>query len=125
MKSSSTSPQLLARIKTSADGNPDFYVRNGKKHYRIVLEVDNAPANAYAATFELDPTYYDRLRTKSPDSDGKFRLETSTYGDYNIGVSLRTIDGREPSFRTSVKAALERVQENLANPEAVKDIASH
>jgi hypothetical protein len=121
-------PQLVARFEIDPSGTPVFTERSGQRHYKIIFEVQNPPTGAYAATFELDPSYYDPRRTLAADSAGRFRLETTAYGDYEVKVRLRTKEGDIPLLET-VQRALDKSREHMgANPaidEAIQYIASH
>jgi pYEATS domain-containing protein involved in immunity len=127
--SSVTLPRLLARFEIDERGAPAFFETGGKRHYKIVYEVENAPEGTYAATFELDPSYYDPYRTLTPDTDGKFRLTTTAYGDYGVMVRLRTKEGEVPLPLGTLSMALQNARQHMgANPavdEAVEYIASH
>lgn len=94
--SAENAPRITAKFETDEKGEPEFVDAGGRKHYRIVLEVQNPPSDAYLATFELDPSYYDPYRTRSLTEDGTFRLETTSYGDYDLKVRLRTKRGEVP-----------------------------
>ncbi len=119
-------PRLIARFETDERGAPSFLPGKNLRHYKIVLEVENPPPDAYAATFELDPTYYDPVRTISPDHDGKFRLEMASYGDYPVTVKMRTKQGEVPLINT-LSQALENAQQSGAPAitEAISYIANH
>lgn len=86
-------PEIVARFETDAEGLPEFNQGSDKKHYKLVLEVKNAPPDVYVAQFELDPTYYDPLRTVRPDDEGRFVLRTTSYGDYPVTVTLMSSQG--------------------------------
>ena len=99
-------PELVACFATDERGKPDAVPsKTGLKHYRIVLEVKNAPPDVLAATFELDPSYYLPVRTVEPDAAGNLRLETTAYGDYPLKVDLRTKSGAIP-LKTTLRKAL-------------------
>lgn len=123
-------PRLVARLETDQSGRPAFVKGDDKRHYKLVFEVENAPKDTYAATFELDPTYYDPMRTVSPGDDGQFRLQTTTYGDYDLQVRLRTKTGEIPLI-DSVSRALQRWRSDAgpksdpAVDEAISYIANH
>jgi hypothetical protein len=112
-----TSPQLIAQFETDNDGKPRFFERGGHKHYKLVFEVENMPKDVYAGTFELDPTYYDPVRTLRPDK-GKLKLETTSYGDYDLKISLRTRDG-EIVFVDNLVRALERARAKMPDNPAI------
>lgn len=86
-------PRLIANFRTDARGVPKFKDRGRRRHYKIVIEVENPPKDTYAATFSLDPSYYDSLREITPDEAGAIRLAISSYGDYAVAVKLRTSKG--------------------------------
>ena len=118
-------PEIRARFALDAAGNPqfEFVEEDQKKHYKLMLEVENLPADVYAATFELDPTYYDPVQTVRPDDQGRVRLETTSYGDYRLKVRLRTKEG-EIQVVDSLVGALRRSQPDMpANPAIVQAIA--
>ncbi len=100
-------PAIVARFKTDTEGNPVFVTDGDTKHYEVTIGVENAPQETYAATFELDPTYYDPIQTVRPDTEGQFSLETTSYGDYDVTVRLRTKEGEIP-LADSLKRALQR-----------------
>ena len=123
-------PKLTIRLAKDKQGNPAVVKEaEGRKHYKVVLEVDDAPSDTYAATFELDPSYYDPLRTLKPDADGKFRLETTTYGDYPVFVRLHRAGGSDVTLKDNVVRALTRTSSNepesLAFQVALNDIAKN
>lgn len=120
----SAKPRLTAQFKTDDQGDPAFVESNGRKHYQIVFEVENAPNDAYAATFELDPTYYDSVRTLPPGADGNFRLEAASYGDYELRVKLRTKTGEVPVMDT-LAHALRMSQKNAVQNEAVREAIAY
>jgi len=99
-------PKLIAQFEMDPDGAPKIIDARGKKHYKIVFKVKDAP-EAYAATFELDPSYIDPVRNVSPDTIGEFALKTTTYGDYAVKVLLQTKEG-QLQLTDSVSNALSR-----------------
>jgi len=122
-------PWLNVRLEVDAQGKPEV-IRTGKlQHYKVIFEVENAPPDTYAATFELDPTYYDPLRTLQPDDKGGFRLETTTYGDYPLIVRLHRPKTGDLVIKESVARALRRARKTMpAGPEiddALAYIADH
>jgi hypothetical protein len=122
-------PQITVRFSTDANGVPEVVSRDGKRHYRVVFEIENAPADAYAATYELDPSYYDSVRTLKRDDDGKFQLKVGTFGDYPVIVHLHRPDAGDLTLKEGVARALKRARETMpANPEvdkALSYIADH
>jgi transcription initiation factor IIF auxiliary subunit len=122
-------PHLGARFLTSASGEPEFVGERDHRHYKVILEIEDLPKDVYAATFELHPTYYDPVRTLRPDQNGQIRLETTTYGDYDLSVLLRTKEGEE-RIRGNLLQELRRWYEKmgLSNPaiqKALADIAAN
>jgi len=101
-------PRLTVRLKTDEAGRPAFIDGRRFRHYKVVSEVENAPADAFAATFDLDPAYYDPSRTVQPQSTGRFRLETTTYGDFPLTVRLRRSKGEDIVLKEGVARALRR-----------------
>jgi hypothetical protein len=111
-------PKINVRLETDAHGQPEVARRNKLHHYKVVFEVENAPSDTYAATFELDPeTYYDPIRVLSPDQQGNFRLETTTYGDYPLVVRLHRKAG-DIVLKEGVARGLRRARGSMPhNPE--------
>ena len=120
-------PQLVARFATNEQGEPQYVETSAGKHYRIVIEVENAPSDLVAATFELDPTYYLPVRTIEPDVDGRVKLETTAYGDYALKVDLRSKSGVIP-VKTTLRKALLSGEAREQEPKigaAMAEIAAH
>ena len=125
--SETVDPGLVVRLKTDAAGNPSFVMGRTKRHYRIVLEIENAPEDAYLAQVELDKkTYHDSVRNLERAPDGRFRLETTTYGDYPVAVHLYRTGGYDVFFNETIAKALRR--STAASPpaiaQAVEDITN-
>ncbi len=127
-------PTLAMRLQTGTDGKPVMVERDGTRHYSVVLEVQNAPADTYVATFELDPTDYDPVRTLTPDAHGNIRLSTTTSGDYPVLVRISRSGGASTVLKESVARALRRGHEAEQSPagedrsaisQALNDIATH
>jgi hypothetical protein len=119
-------PELVVRLKTDAAGRPAALTGRNHQHYRVEFEVRNPPPDTYAATFELHPSYPDPVRTLPPDSEGRFRLSTTTYGDYPVVVRLRTRTGDEVVVRETVARALRRSPSSTPALKAAVDyIAAH
>ena len=122
-------PKVTVRLATDDAGKPEIAATDDFTHYNVVFEVENAPADTYAATIELDrSTYYDPVRTLTPDENGKFRLETTTYGDYPLIVRLHRKNG-DLVISEGLARALRRSRASMPDsPEidtAVSYIASH
>ncbi len=127
-------PKLAVRLQTDKDGRPIVVQRDGTRHYSVLLEVRNAPADTYAATFELDPTDYDPVRTLAPDAQGNIRLSTTTSGDFPVLVRISRSGGANTVLKESVARALRRGHETepsaagedrSAISQALNDIAAH
>jgi hypothetical protein len=109
--SPSDDPTLSVRLETDEAGSPEFVEGDDKRHYKVVFEIENAPPDAYAATFELDASSYcDSVRTLRPESDGKFRLATTTCGDYPVIVRLHRSKGEDRILKDSVFRGLKRAR---------------
>jgi hypothetical protein len=123
------SPSLGVRFQVGANGEPQFIDQGGHRHYKVVFEIENLPEGVYAATFELDPTYFDPVRTLRPDENGRIRLEVNAYGDYDVNVRLRTREG-EVRVRGNLYRELQRSCQEMklggpAIEEALADIAAN
>ncbi|HXZ01756.1 MAG TPA: hypothetical protein VEI03_17305 [Stellaceae bacterium] len=122
-------PNLVVRLVTDDQGRPKYIEDDDQRHYKVVFEVENAPEDAYVATFELDPSYYDPIRTLKPDSDGKFRLATTTHGDYPLIVRLLRSNGVELVLKDSIVRGLRRTRSTMASSPAIdaalSEIADH
>lgn len=88
-------PNLTIRLKTDPGRRPTFQEGTDHRHYGVIFEIENAPADAYAATFELDPSsYYDPVRTLRPQAEGQFRLETTNLRRLSGGGAAVPCQGR-------------------------------
>jgi hypothetical protein len=104
-----TEPKLTVQLKLDDAGHPIFVDDTKHRRYNVIMEVENAPSDTYAATFELDPTTsYDAVRTLKPEPDGGFRLETTTYGDYPVVVRLRRSNGEDLILKDGIARGLRR-----------------
>jgi hypothetical protein len=102
-------PKIIVHLATESEGDPTM-AKGTHRSARTVLEVENAPADTYAATFELDPSYYDPVSIVRPDPDGKFRLETTGYTNHPVIVRLHRTPGKEITLREWVGGGLKRAQ---------------
>lgn len=127
-------PRLTVRLERAPDGTPRVTERDGQRHYAVVFEVENAPPDTYAATFELDPSYYDPVRTVTPDGEGRVRLHITTYGDYPVLVRLSRYKGPSVVLKEMVSRALRRGLEEPSTgtpttgpaiTRALEDISAH
>jgi hypothetical protein len=121
-------PRLTVRFETDPSGNPTFVQDSDKKHYYLAFEVDDLPADVYAATFELDPTYWDPVQTIFPQNR-RATLRTTSYGDYGLRVTLRSKGGPDLPIIDTVVRALSRARSSMPpNPtidSAIADLAAH
>jgi hypothetical protein len=121
-------PRLTVRFETDPSGNPIFFPDSDKKHYRLTFEVDDVPPDVYAATFVLDPTYYDPRQTVYPQNQ-QVALHITSYGDYALSVLLHTREGKDVAIFDSVVQALRRARPSMPpNPTidtAIAELAAH
>lgn len=125
-----TEPKLTVQFKLDETGHPTFIDGPEHRRYNVILEVENAPPDAYAATFELDPsTSYDAVHTLKPEPNGGFRLETTTYGDFPVVVRLRRSAGEDLVLKDGVARGLRRMHTRVMAlapiSEALSYIADH
>ena len=100
-------PKLTVHLKLDVAGRPTFVEGPDRRRYGLILEVENAPPDAYAATFELDPAItYDAAHTLRPNPNGGFRLETTTYGDSPVIVRLFRSNGEDLVLKDSIARGL-------------------
>ncbi len=123
-------PKLSVQLKTDDGGHPTFIDGPDHRRYNVILTVENAPPDAYAATFELDPsTHYDPVRTLKPEPDGGFRLETTAAGDFPVVVRLRRSKGEDLVLKDGIARSLRRTHAPGDGPhplaEALSYIAEH
>lgn len=117
-------PKITVRLETNEQGRPLVTHESGKDRYEIIFEVENAPEDTYAATFELDPSDYDSVRKLSPEADGKIRLKTTTHGDYPLIVRLHRAKAPDLVLREGIARGLRRARETMpANPEVADALA--
>lgn len=103
-----TEPRLSIHLEADANGTPKFVAGQNHKHYNVVFEIEDAPADAYAAIYELDPSYYDPIQIVERDDNGRFQLKTTTFGDFPLVVRLRRETGEEIVLKAVVARALRR-----------------
>src|ERR1700761_5805377 len=84
----SSEPRLVIRLQTDEAGQPVIKRRSERNYYGVVFEVRNAPADAFIARFEFDPSYSDDSRSVVRSPEGTFRLEAATDGDCPLVVRL-------------------------------------
>lgn len=121
-------PMIIAHFETDEQGNPIFIQDRNKKHYSVTIEVKDSPQDAYAATFELYEDYYDPVQTLRPNKQGQFTLKTTSYGDYDVKVRVRTKEGDIPIADTLASALRRGSVDAPDNPliqQALIDIAGN
>jgi hypothetical protein len=123
-------PKLTVQLKLDGSGNPIFVQGPEHRRYDVILEVENVPPDAYAATFEFDPsTTYDAFHTLRPKPDGGFHLETTTYGDSPVVVRLRRSKGGDLLLMEGIARGLRRTHATAGDlapfREALSYIAEH
>jgi hypothetical protein len=122
----SDSPVIKAEFELDENGKPMRVESGGLRHYHIRLLVTDAPDDAYAVTYHLDPTYHDPVREARDRSSG-FAEELTSYGDYVIQAKVRAKTGvsavsiplsraLEASYGAGVSAAIS---------DALRDIRDH
>jgi len=123
-------PVITAQFAKNANGEPELAEGSegqGQRHYKVVFNVTGAPADAYAATFELNPASYDPIRTVLPENN-TFTLETTTHGNYDLNVKLRTKSSEMLLKDSIVQALLRGEQDNMTSPavqSAISDISNN
>jgi len=119
-------PSLNVRLVTDDHGHPTFLPGETRRHYKLVFEIENAPLDTYAATFELDPSsFYDPVRTLEPDSAGKFRLETTAYGDFPLVVRLHRAKAPDVILKEGVARALKQARATMPANSNIDDALSY
>lgn len=85
---------IRAELELSPAGEPVTETIRGTRYFKVRLFLADAPPDAYAVTYELHESYYDRVREvrKGPD----FSETIFTYGDYDVRAYVRTRGGVRP-----------------------------
>ncbi len=92
-----------ARVETDAEGRIPFRLlrSEGNEHYHIRLDLDGPPElldEISDVEYRLHPTFRRRLRT-SDDRANNFAIDFWTWGQFDIGVTLRMKDGTTETIR--------------------------
>jgi hypothetical protein len=82
-------PSIQAHFVLDDQGKPTELAPG---HYGIRLSIKGAPADAYAVTYHLHPTYYDPVR-ESNDAANSFSQEITSYGNFDVTAKIRTKSG--------------------------------
>jgi hypothetical protein len=121
-----TQPRIVARLLTDDHGDPIFQETANFRHYKIEIEAVDLPPDAYMVQFELDASYYDPVRTITPDARGRYRLETTTYGDYPVLARVMRTKGEPMLLKIGLARALGKpVDASPTLAEANTYIAAH
>jgi hypothetical protein len=122
-------PRLVVRLQTDDAGHPVVKCRSERAYHGVVFEVQNAPADAFVAHFEFDPSYRDDVRSVVRSADGSFRLEGAAGGDCPFVVRLFRSGGVDMILRDGVAKGLRREYGAGMIPppiaQAVSEIAAH
>lgn len=82
--------KLIAKFDMGDDGRPRAERSTSLRHYEITLQVSDIPADAYAVTYVLDSSYYDRVREVRSGAKNGFPEEITSYGDFTVEALVRT-----------------------------------
>ena len=110
-------PIIVAEFEFDEDGKPVRIESGGMQHYRIRLKVTDAPADAYAVTYHLDPTYHEPVREARNEASG-FEEELTSYGDYVVRAQIRSKTGVS-AVATPLSLALEKTYSSNDSPAIV------
>jgi hypothetical protein len=97
--------KIKAVFVTDANGEPEYIESGGVKHFKIQLQMEGTPKDAYAVTYELHKSYYDAIR-ENHDRDEGFREDLTSYGNYDIKVKVRSRQGTSMLITSLVDALL-------------------
>ncbi len=87
-----TTPTLKATFQLDEHGQPEHIQNEGLNHYLIKVEIEDAPEDTYAVTYQLDESYYEPIR-ESRDPLQRFAEDLTSFGDYPIQAKIRTKGG--------------------------------
>ena len=85
-------PTIKATFELDESGSPAAVRAGDLDHYRIKLQVDGAPADTYAVTYVLDPSYHSPVR-EVRNAEASFEERLTSYGDYTIQAKIRGREG--------------------------------
>jgi len=81
-------PKLVARFSLGPKGKPrrEKFTKQGKTHYEVVLQIDDAAPGTQRVVYRLDETFEDRTRrvTQAP----RYLELIWTYGDFDVHATL-------------------------------------
>ena len=119
-------PIIMAEFEVDDEGKPICIESDGLQHFRIKLKVADAPSDAYAVTYHLDPTYHEPVREARDVASG-FVEELTSYGDYTVNAKIRSKTGVS-AVATRLSRALEKTYKSTDSPgitEALTYIRDH
>jgi hypothetical protein len=120
------SPTLKATFQLDEQGQPERIQNAGLNHYLIKVEIEDAPEDTYAVTYQLDESYYEPVR-ESRDPQQRFAEDLTSFGDYPIQAKIRTKGGvltvssplsaalkagHQPQLTAEIQTALSDIQLN-------------
>jgi hypothetical protein len=117
------SPSIKATFQLDDQGRPERLQHAGLNHYRIKLEIEDAPQDTYAVTYLIDESYYEPVRESRDPAQG-FPEDLTSFGDYPIQAKIRT-KGGVLSVMAELSTALKAGHELHLTPAietALKDI---
>ena len=114
-------PELLARFQLGKDGQPEFLEDpTGLRHYKILLDVKDAPTDTASATYHLHETFWDPVREVIRESGAEtFEEPITSYGDFDVVAMLSGSAARMPKIQEKLTDALTRYYEESADTEQV------
>jgi hypothetical protein len=120
-------PKIRAEFKLDDNGNPVTVSRTGSRtHYPIRLFMEDVPADTFAVTYVLHPTYYNPRR-EARRRDRQFEESITSYGDYMVKAKVRGKTGVD-HFAYWLSDALQetykgQITDSIRN--AIKAIETH
>ena len=112
-------PTIQAQFVLDGQGKP---TEAAPGVYGIRLSIKGAPADAYAVTYHLHPTYYDPVR-EGNDRETNFSEEITSYGNFDVTAKVRTKSGPSLLRRSLHDALCESHCQNL-NPKVQQALAN-
>jgi hypothetical protein len=121
-----TVKHMTPRIRATfvlRNNTPEYEDAGGKRHYSIVLSIENAPPETHAVTYELHESYYDSKREVRTKPD--FAEEITSYGDYVVRAKIRSKARTEFSSARLSQALLETHGDDPRTKQGLDDIANN
>lgn len=101
-------PKLSARFELDKEGRPQFIESDGKRHFKINIDLEDAPAEIVSATYRLDSSFWDPVREVFRGEGGSFRESITSYGDFDVVASISGSSIAGDSMRTQLSDALQQ-----------------